>query len=567
MNSERMLFPIDELDGMRCVYEVLLHAKQKYKDRCAYKQLEYNGDESQITFAELGNRVDALRAALFQSELFGSHFAILGETSIEWITAYLAVVSGAGVCIPMDKELSDDSMAHQLDVADTEVAFVSEKYLQKLLSILPRCPKLKTVIVMRGEAEPQESCRVLSLCGLIERGREEITRGASEKLPAVDPEKACLIIFTSGTTGANKGVLLSNRNILGSLRGCARLLKLPKTVFSVLPVNHSYELHTSILYCLYSGTCVCINDELRYIIKNLKRFKPDGSCMVPMMLDTLVSQLKREIRKSGKEKAFEKAVKLSNGLRKLGIDKRRRIFRDILDNFGGNLSIIVCGGAKLDQDVADFLGSIGIDVYNGYGITECSPVVAVNSMKLMKRGSIGRILPTVRARIANPDENGNGEIQISGDSVMLGYYKDEEDTAAVFTEDGWFRTGDIGYKDKDEYLYINGRIKNLIVLPNGKNIYPEEIEETLMKKVPYIRECVVTENSRHDGLYAYIYPDLEFCAENGLDTADEIKAFLRKDIDTYNRAEPGCKRLSGYEIREREFEKNTVHKILRYKVV
>lgn len=568
--KDHVLFPVDELENMRSVYEMLLHSKEHYGSRTAYRQFEAGGRESSVTFTEFADRVDALRAFFADRNMLGRHFAIIGETSVEWISVYLAVISGVGVCVPIDKELSDESIIHQLNFADVDCVFVSGKCLAKLKKLLPACGNIQTVVVMRGSDDSLAAdgqYEVSNYEALLKQGREALqVKGASVLPDGFDTDAPCLIIFTSGTTGANKGVVLSNKNITGTLRGCGRLLRYPKTCFSVLPINHSYELHANLMSSMYCGTCVCINDELRYFLKNIKYFQPEMSCMVPVMLDTIVRQLKKEIERSGKQKAFDKLLSVSDALRKVGIDCRRIFFRKILESLGGNLKMIICGGAFLDQDIIDFLTAIGIEVYNGYGITECAPVAAVNSSRLVKRGSVGRVLPTAEVRIMNRDENGNGEIQIHGDPVMLGYYKAEEDTSRVFSEDGWLLTGDIGYVDDDQFLYISGRIKNLIILPNGKNIYPEEIEEALTRKIPAIKECVVLENSSGSGLYGHIYPDMDYCAAQGLATNEEIRKFLKKDIDAFNRGEPSYKRLSDFEIRDTEFEKNTTHKILRFKV-
>jgi len=572
MGKRRLLLPVDEWDDMKSVQEMLQHSKELYGDQPAFRQFEAYGTESTITYTEFAERVNELRAALMQDGMQGLHFAVVGETSLEWISVYLAVIGGIGIAVPIDKELSDNSIIRQLNHADVDVVFVSRKSLEKIRRLLPQCPGIKTLVVMRGEQDVARDstcpCAITTYSALLEKGKTALKQKRADALPKeIRPDAPCVIIFTSGTTGANKGVVLSNRNITGTIRGCLRLLRYPKIGYSVLPINHSYELHANILGSLCCGTCVCINDELRYLLKNLKHFKPEMSCMVPMMLDTIVRQLKKEIQKSGKQDAFDRACKMSNALRKTGIDRRRVFFKDILDSLGGNLKMIICGGSFLDQEVADFLTDIGIDIYNGYGITECAPVAAVNSLLLRKRGSAGHVVPTAEIRIMDPDEKGNGEIQIRGDLVMQGYYKDEGDTARVFTEDGWFRTGDLGHVDKDRYLFISGRLKNLIILPNGKNICPEEIEESLIRMIPYIKECVVTENVTQSGLLGHIYPDPDFCKANGLTSPEEIKIFMRADIECYNRSEPGYKRLSDYQIRLTEFEKNTTQKILRYKVI
>ncbi|MBQ3537084.1 MAG: AMP-binding protein [Clostridia bacterium] len=569
MDSEKFYLKKEAVDGFSILYEILHFSKDNYSDRIAFRQPEGKTDESSVTFSELYNDTEALRAVLSARGFKGKHIALLGETSYQWISVYLAVTGGIGVCVPIDKELSPETMIKQLQFAECDTLVCSARSLRKLKKILPEISFINTVIVMRSEKRDgtQGIPEVLYYEELLKEGKALNSEYNGKHLPEkIDPDETCVIIFTSGTTGANKGVCLSNRNIMGTLRGCARLLHYPSTTFSVLPVNHSYELHAHIMSSMYCGTTVCINDDLKNLVKNLERFKPEMSCMVPVMLELLVKKLKKQIADSGKEKTFYRMLKVSGALRKIGIDIRRRVFKDIFSALGGNLRMIICGGAPLSQDTADFLTGIGIDIYNGYGITECAPVVAVNPLKEIRKNSVGHILPTMKVRIASPDENGNGEIQLLGDNVMQGYYKAPEDTSMVFTEDGWFCTGDIGHTDSDGFLFINGRLKNLIILPNGKNVFPEEIEDALIKKLPFVKECIVYADEGNTGIYAILYPDSDFMSEKGLSGAEEIKEFIKKDMDIFNSEMPSYKRISDFFITDKEFEKSTTHKIQRFKI-
>ena len=569
MNTEKLYIPPEDVESFTVLYQILDHAARHYPEKTAYRQLEGKAGEASLNFAELRRRVDCLRAALIERGFSGKHIAVCGETSYEWIIAYLAVMSGVGICIPLDKENTVETLVNQLDYADTDAVFCSAKCLRKLKNVLPECKSCKTLYVMRTEELPEiEGCDCVdSMQHLIEEGAAALAEKGDSALPAtIDPDETSVIIYTSGTTGANKGVMLSNRNIMGTLRGCARLLHFPDTSISVLPINHSYELHAHIMSCMYCGTTVCLNDDLKRLLKNLARFAPEMSCMVPMMLDLIVRKLKKQIADQGKEKSFKRAVMLSNALRKIGIDKRRTLFRQVLEPLGGNLQMIICGGAALSQSTADFLDDIGIRVYNGYGITECSPVAAVNPSKKVRRFSVGHLLPTMQARIANPNEDGNGEIQLYGDNVMKGYYKAPQDTEQVFTKDGWFRTGDIGHIDKDKFLFISGRLKNLIILPNGKNVSPEDVEDALQKHIPYIKESVVYADEELGGICALIHPDPDFCREHNLNDVEQIKAFMQDDINSFNAEVPSFKRLMDYQISQSEFVKNTTHKIQRFKI-
>ena len=569
MNPDKFYIKPEAVEGFTTVYQIMDHARRHYPNKAAYRQMETRTEESSVTFGQFAENVEALRAALWQRGCKGSHIAILGETSQEWISVYLAVVSGVGVCVPIDKELPPETMTTQLNFAEIETVFCSKGCLKKLQKVLPDCETVKTVAVMRGKGdEAVEGCEnVLSLSGLQEEGRELLRQKGRKALPPViDPDATSLIIYTSGTTGANKGVMLCNRNVMGTLRGCARLLHYPDVSFSVLPVNHSYELHAHIMSCMYCGTTVCINNDLKYLVKNLERFQPEMSCMVPMMLDLLVRKLKKQIADSGKQEQFDRMVTLTKALRKAHIDVRRKVFAEVLQPLGGKLRMIICGGAALSQDTVDFLSNIGVQIYNGYGITECAPVAAVNPLSRARKFSVGHLLPTMEARIADPDENGNGEIQLRGANVMQGYFKAPEDTLKVFTKDGWFRTGDIGHIDKNNFLYISGRLKNLIILPNGKNVSPEEIEDSLQKHIPYIKECVVYADEQNSGIHAICYLDPEFRAENGLDSPELAKAFMLEDFEKFNSAMPGYKKIADFEIVDREFEKSTTHKIQRFKI-
>jgi long-chain acyl-CoA synthetase len=288
--------------------------------------------------------------------------------------------------------------------------------------------------------------------------------------------------------------------------------------------------------------------------------------MVPMMLDLLVRKLKKQIAESGEQARFDRALKVSKVLGWIGIDIRRKMFKEILRPLGGNLRMIICGGAALSQDTADFLCAVGVEIYNGYGITECAPVAAVNPLFNARKCSVGHLLPTMEARIADPDADGNGEIQLRGENVMLGYYKAPEDTAKVFTADGWFRTGDIGHIDRFNFLYITGRLKNLIILPNGKNVSPEEIEESLMRHIPYIKECVVYAEEHNSDINAICYLDPEYRVFHGLDTAEKAKAHMLPDFEAFNRNMPGYKKIADFSIADTEFEKSTTHKIQRFKI-
>lgn len=569
MLLKKRYYKIEDLEGIENVRDLIRRAKKIYNRNIAYRQYESQIMETSISFAGLNDNVDALGSAMLKHGMCGKHIAVLGETSIEWITATFAALCGGSVLIPIDKELTTDTMAYQLNFSDAEYIFCSGKSLKKLRKILPMCPNIKNVIVMRGNMIPFEvdDDEYLWYEDLMDEGYRLIRTGNEEyRNIEIDNYALALLVFTSGTTGANKGVMLTHHNLAYTIKGARQLVKFESTALSVLPANHTYELTCSIIAAVCEGTTMCINDDLKHVMQNLAHFAPRMACMVPAMLELMVRKIRREVEINELTSHFEWGRKVSKILMFFGIDKTKQFFKPILSAFGGKFCKVICGGAPLSADTENFMDSIGIRIHNGYGITECSPLVAVNGDYLYRKGSVGHVLPICTVRIENANEDGNGEIVVKGDNVMLGYYKNPEDTAKVLTEDGWFYTGDIGHVDKDGFIFINGRIKNLIVLDNGKNVSPEDVEDHLQHKFPYIEECVVMENSDRTGICAICYLNAEFCKTNGLETNEQKIEYLNNDIRTYNRAVESFKRIADTYVVDTPFEKTTTHKIKRFKV-
>ncbi len=515
-------FEPGDASDMRTVKELLDYAAAKYQERNAFIQFDGNRTPREITFKELADRVECLRGGMISEGLSGAHIAVIGETSIDWITLYLATVSGCGILVPIDKELDTETIVRQIGAADVDYIFCSDRCRAKIDDALRECKSVKGVFRLSYDDMPK---------GTVSPGSIQI-----------DPDKVHLILYTSGTAGENKGVMLTNRNIMSMIHGSIRLFRYPESSLSVLPVHHAYELHPHILCCMYCGTTVYINDDMKYFIGNLARSEAEMTCVVPMMLEFMVRRMKK-------------------ALQSRDMVAKEEIKHDIF----GNLKMITCGGAPLKQETVDFLGNIGIKIYNGYGMTECSPVLTFNPFCEMKCNSVGCVLPTVRMRVVDKNAEGHGELQVSGDSVMKGYYKDPKATAAVFTPDGWFRTGDIGYIDEDNYVYLLGRKKNLIILSNGENVAPEEIENRLCAEISYIKECIVYAGNDAPGLTAEVYLDSDFCGKNGLNNTALKKQFLQNDLNAYNAHMPGYKRIYNVVVRESELDKNALQKIKRYK--
>jgi len=555
-----------ETEKLRDIRELVKRAGKLYSGKIAYKEIDRQKHIREYTYSRLERDVDALGTKMLAMGMKGYHIAVLGENSYAWVVSYLSVVNGVGVVIPIDKELMDDGIAEILNKSDADAIICSDTFVPSMENILVKVPRIKCCIVMNPK---QDYPGFLDMTKLIEYGKKMLDDGNRHYIDApIDTDAMCEIIFTSGTTGANKGVMLSHRNIMTVVYGALSLIDARGVSFSVLPIRHTYECSCHILGGIYAGITVCFNDSLKRVAENMKLFKPNMTLMVPLLLESMYKKIWKQSEEHHLAGHLRYGIKFSNLIRKFGIDQRSKYFKPILDNFGGNLNQIVCGGAPLRPEIAKFLDDIGILVLNGYGITECAPLISTNSKMWNRLGSVGRVMPGVQVRIYEPDKDGNGEIQIKGDNVMLGYYKDPENTKQSFTEDGWFRTGDIGYMDKDQYLYISGRKKNLIILPNGKNVHPEEIEEIIMKKLDYVKEVVVyasaSPTGNEESINACFYIDEEYSASNNFNS---IREKLEHDVKLLNRSLPVYKRIANISISKSEFEKTTTKKIKRMAII
>lgn len=560
---KQKFFKSELLADMRVLVK---RSAQIYGEKIAFQELGTDREIQQYSFSRLEKDVDALGTKLVEMGLHGAHIAVLGESSYAWVMSYLAIVNGVGIVVPMDKELTDEEIAALLNKSDTEAIICSQTFTPIIQKILPTCPKLKTCITMHDNADSPD---FFALSHLINEGQKLLEEGNHSYLEMpIDREAMCEIVFTSGTTGANKGVMLSHKNIMAVVYGALSLIEARGVSFSVLPINHTYECSCHILGGIYSGLTICFNDSLKRVIDNINLFKPTMSLMVPLFLESIYKNIWRQAKKNGLDNHLRYGLKVSNLLRKVRIDQRRKYFKPVLGGLGGNLQQVICGGAPLRTEIIKGLTDLGIEILNGYGITECAPLVSTNSVLCKKSGSVGRVIPGCQVRIADPDENGNGEVQIKGDNVMLGYYKDEESTRASFTDDGWYKTGDLGYLDRDSFLYLRGRKKNLIILANGKNVHPEEIEDIIIAKLPYVKEVVVfapdTAGGEEGCITACVYLDEEYANTNGL---TNIREKVDQDVRIMNRRLPVYKRINKVIIREVEFEKTTTKKIKRRLIV
>ena len=514
-----------------------------------------------VTYEEFQNDTFYLGTALSNVNMTSNHIAVIGDNSYKWLTVYLTVLKSDGVIVPIDKELTAKEIINVVKRSESEVLFYAEKYEQYIEEFKKELPNVKYFI---GFAREKDEDNVLSYDSFKASGKEKYEAGDKSYISIEhnDTNKLKMLVFTSGTTGNPKGVMLTEHNLVSAVYYGLQVADIKTRCLSVLPYHHTYESVVGILVAIHRRATICINDSLKNVLKNLNTFKPDYIYVVPAFTEKFYKSIWANAEKSGKDKLLKIMIPVSNGLRKIGIDLRGVLFKSVHEAFGGNLKQIVCGGAPIRPEIGKFFNDIGMMLLNGYGISECSPLVSVNREKLNDPSTVGSILPCCEVKIENPNEDGDGEIWVKGDIVMMGYYKEPEKTAKVL-KDGWFNTEDYGRINKKGQLVINGRKKNVIVLNNGKNIYPEEIENYVMR-VPYIQETIVKAVKNDQGqeisLCAEVFLNQEKVKELGIENIEET---LKKDVSKATKELPVWKRVTKTEIRETEFNKTTTNKIKR----
>lgn len=541
-------------------------------DKIAYKY--YVGKEiKSLTYVEVQTMVHECAAAFDSMGLKGQRVAVIGDTSPQWITTYMAAMSASCVVVPMDKELDVAEICKFLDMVEAKAIVYSKSFNEKFVdAIQNNTTGVQYFIPVTPVHDSSFDAKIISFEDVLAKGRARIAAEGYDYPAVEDHEAMAEMLFTSGTTGTSKCVMLSQKNVFAAVNAaCETVCFTPDDVImSVLPVHHTYELMCVLAASLY-GMEICINDSLRHVMKNLQIFKPTGLVLVPLFLNTMYKKIWSEAERTKKDGVLKLALATSKTLLSVGIDARRKLFKTVLNSFGGRLDHIICGGAKLNPDLIAAFEDFGISVFEGFGITECSPLTNVTPYYNRKYGSIGPSVPCCRNRIADAQmgEHGymEGELQIKGDNVMLGYYNNPEANAAAFTEDGWFRTGDVAYMDEEGFVYITGRMKSVIVLENGKNVFPEEIEEYL-NDVDTIAECVVVGRKAEDSdeviLTVVAYPNYEKLPTGA--SEEEIREIIHKQIMQINRRLPSFKQMKDLEIRSTEFEKTTSKKIKRHLV-
>lgn len=542
--KKQKYMPCDDYDVVKYenFYELLRGLYNHYSERTAVR-FRKNGKETSITYDALIREISSFYYFYKTNGIQNNNIGILSENRYEYITIYLASVFH-NVIAPIDRELTAADLTSLIKKFDIQTLFYTDKTKEKIDG-LPNRDRLRLINI-------DESYRTVT--------REDYDPGLFfEDTKHTDSNKFSVLAFTSGTTGAVKGAMLSQLNIVSNLRAPLLYMHLESPMLQLLPMNHMYGFHPDLLSPLYNGDTVCINMALKDIAKDFKYYDPYYIGVVPVMLEGIYKNIIREAKNQKKEKLLYTLIKISSLLRKLHIDIRRPLFQNLINK---RLRLIVCGGAFLDPVYIDKFDEIGITVLNGYGMTECAPLISVNRDRNNIRGSAGAVIHGTKVRIAE-----DGEILVKGLNVASGYYNDKEETEQSFV-DGYYKTGDLGYLE-DGILYITGRKKNLIILKNGKNFSPEAIEKELLR-LPYVKECLVTAEIRNsiDVIVAKILPetsaDGNLCAgrTNSI-LIDGDVGQIKKDIEAINRMFPPYMRIDDFEIVSKEFEKTSSQKIKR----
>ncbi len=542
------------------VRELCEWAGTEYKDKIAYSFRGEGGKTERVSFAAFRDDVRGLSTKLIAMGCPGKHCVLIGKCSYEWIVTYYAVLSVGAVLVPLDRDWQGADLADTAKTADASFLFCDKDISEKGDAVAAAVELSAPVVYLGCDGEN-------SLSALVEEGKKLFSLDSSAYYEApIDPVRMSLLVFTSGTTGKGKGVMLSQNAILSDMSTVIPYIDFSEKTVGVLPPHHTYGSTIMFIGHVMIGSEVYISSGIRYVQRELKAEKPGHVILVPLYLETFYRKIQANIKDQGKEKLVNNMIKVSNGLRKVGIDQRRKLFSSILDAFGGEVKTIISGGAPINPEIIHFFESIGISVLNGYGITECAPLISVNYSKNVVKGSVGNVIDIDTVKIDEPNEDGEGEILVKGPNVMLGYYKNQPATAEAFKH-GYFRTGDYGKLDKNGVLYITGRKKNLIILSNGKNVYPEEIENELVA-TPGIQDIIVYEGQSkrgiaHNAIVAEIYPDKDYLEKNGISDA---KAHIQPYIDEYNKTCVPYKKISVVRVREEDFPKNTLRKIMRFKL-
>ncbi len=557
-------YPLYEVEKFENFRKMLDKAEESSADKTAFVYRKENKIK-ETDYKSFNADTKALGTALAALGMDGVHIAMVGENSYEWITVYMTVLAGKGVFVPVDRELPFEEIVDLLKESDTRIVFYSAAFEEKMRGAVQELPFVEYFVNV-DKREDAEAGEFISLSGLLRHGAELCRVGDKSYTDApCDMGKLKMLVYTSGTMGNPKGVMLSGRNLMSDVENGLELVCAGQRILSVLPFHYTYESVCNILSSVYCRKTVFINDSPRALMKNFKTFCPDRIFIVPEVAEIFYNRIWKKAEATGSADMLRRLLKVNKALRRMGIDNGAKLFRSIKRAFGGELKCIICGGAPVRPEVAEFFRDIGIEFLNGYGITECSPLVSVNRERSGDPSSVGVILPCLDVKIEGANKEGEGEICLRGDNVMMGYYKNDIATESVFEEGGWFHTGDIGMIGPQKQLFIKGRKKNVIVLQSGKNVYPEEIERYLTG-IDLIEEAVVFANKNEAGNELSLGAEV-YLNENALAgvSREERCARVKSEIDDLNRRLSPYKNIKNVKIRSTPFDKTATHKIKRAK--
>lgn len=534
-NRQYEFYKVPEVSDLK---QLVDYAGENYGDTVAFK-FEENKEEKSVLYSTFKEDVYGLGTYLYSIGMRGEKIAVYGENSYEWIVTYFAAVCGSQIIVPIDKELGAEEVTNLLNDSETKILVYGKGKKNTVEEIKEKAPSTVEIFISTEEIEE-----------LVKKGKDLIACGNTEFAEnKIDRETLCAIIYTSGTTGKPKGVMLNQRNLAYDTVASSSNLFIPSNTVLLLPLNHTFGMTACVLCMILRGYTVYINTKMRNILPDVKKSEPGHISLVPLFIEKFYAGIWKNAEKQGKDKILKSLIAFSNKMRKIGVDLRPVLFKSVRAAFGGRLEMLISGGAPIDKKYMSGFDDFGIKIVNGYGITECSPIVSTNRNHFSKFGSVGTAIPGTEVKIMNKTEEGEGEIWVKGDGVMMGYYNNPEATAEVMN-DGWFNTGDIGKIDDEGFIFITGRKKNIIVLSNGKNVYPEEIEEEILKVSGVAEVLVYGEN---DILVAEIF------TEEG-DMRDTIKT----DVQKINNILPSYKQIKHIKFRDTEFEKTTTKKIKRF---
>lgn len=570
-NNGELNRKIYSVRNLHTVQEILLTSAHIFADRPAFKVKHKKGGEyHDITYRQFKEDVDAFGTYLISKGLDGKKIGIIGANSYQWTVAYFAILSGVGILVPLDKDLKKDEINNLAKRANIAALIHTKKYNEYIEDLDFELRVKTTVYQDASKAEDPQY-----MLWMIEEGKKLLKQGNTDFIDKkTEPDAFASLLFTSGTTGTPKGVMLSNENLVFSVLAPSRIVDIKEgdVSLSILPAHHTFESTINMLTIFFQGGSIAFCEGLKYVLKNIQEAGVSVMVGVPLIVESIYSRIWKQARAGKKDKILKRLIKLNRRLMALGIDKRRTLFKSVYDKFGGRLRLFIVGAAAIEPNASRGFMDLGFDLCQGYGLTETAPLISgvpefERKQAYKKAGSCGPVVPYGEIKINDPDADGIGEIIYRGPNVMLGYYEMPEETEKVI-KDGWFYTGDLGFLDKEGWLYITGRSKNVIVTKTDKNIYPEELE-VLINQIPEVKESMVyakEEDGGNDYIVAVqILPEMEIIVENmGEDVSEkEIFEMFTEKINEINNSLPNYKRVRNIQVREKDFIRTTTKKIKR----